>query len=106
MMLSNSALWRAVDQLITLGLPAVIVGGGGYNPWTVTRYWAGLWGRISGQVFPDQLPDAAQALLRGMECDLVDDEDVDSEWFTTIADRPYPGRVRDPIKLLTESVAP
>ena len=106
MMLSNRALWHAVEQLIALGLPTVIVGGGGYNPWTVTRYWAGMWGRISGQVFPDPLPDAAVALLSGMDCDLVDEEDVDPAWCTTIADRPYPGPVRDPIKTLAESVAP
>ena len=41
------------------GLPTVILGGGGYNPWTVTRYWAGMWGRISGQAFPERLPDEA-----------------------------------------------
>jgi acetoin utilization protein AcuC len=37
MMLSNGALWRAVDQLLALGLPTVILGGGGYNPWTRRR---------------------------------------------------------------------
>ena len=106
MMLTNQALWRAVEQLIAPGRPTVIVGGGGYNPWTVTRYWAGMWGRISGQVFPDHLPDGAVALLSGMDCDLVDEEDVDPAWYTTIEDLPHPGPVRDPIKSLAESVAP
>jgi len=104
MKLSNVALWRTVEQLLALGLPTVIVGGGGYNPWTVTRYWAGLWGRISGQDIPERLPDAAIELLRGMECDLIDDEDVDRAWLTTMADCPYPGEVRDSIKLLAESI--
>lgn len=38
MQLSNAALWDAVDDLIALGKPTVVVGGGGYNPWTVARY--------------------------------------------------------------------
>jgi len=49
-----------------LDQPTVILGGGGYNPWTVTRYWAGLWGRLSDQEFPQRLPDQALALLRGV----------------------------------------
>ena len=104
MMLSNVALWRTVEQLIALGLPTVIVGGGGYNPWTVTRYWAGLWGRISGQEIPTQLPPAAVELLGSMECDLVDEEDLDQAWLTTMADSPYPGPVRDSIKSLIETL--
>jgi acetoin utilization protein AcuC len=104
MMLSNVALWQAVDRLLELGLPTVIVGGGGYNPWTVTRYWAGLWGRISGQPLPDQLPLQAVELLDGMECDLVDEEDLDARWFDSIADSPNPGTVRDSVKSLAGSI--
>jgi acetoin utilization protein AcuC len=104
MMLSNVALWRAVGKLLELELPTVVVGGGGYNPWTVTRYWTGLWGRISGQAIPEELPQQAVDLLRGMECDLVDDEDVDVRWLSTIADIPDPGPVRERIKLLVSGI--
>jgi acetoin utilization protein AcuC len=103
MMLSNVTLWQAVEDLIDLDLPTVIVGGGGYNPWTVTRYWAGLWGRINGQKIPDRLPDAAVDLLREMECDLVDEEDIEPCWLTTMADNPYAGSVRDSIKSLVRT---
>ncbi len=106
MMLSNGTLWDAVDRLVAFDVPTVIVGGGGYNPWTLTRYWTGLWGRIAGQEFPEQLPPAAIELLHAMECDLVDDEDVDAAWFTTMADSPYPGPVRDSIKSLADSIVP
>jgi acetoin utilization protein AcuC len=100
MELSNVALWAAVDELIARGLPTVILGGGGYNPWTVTRYWAGMWGRITGQAFPERLSDEATAYLASMECDLIDEDDVLDEWLTTIADSPNPGPVRDEIRSL------
>jgi acetoin utilization protein AcuC len=100
MALSNVALWDAVDRLTEKGLPTVILGGGGYNPWTVTRYWAGMWGRISGQPFPERLPAAATEYLRAMECDLIDDDEVDEVWLTTLADSPYPGPIRDEIRSL------
>ena len=105
MMMSNVALLQAVDQLLGLDLPTVIVGGGGYNPWTVTRYWTGLWGRISGQEIPDSLPQRAIELLHGMECDLVDEEDVDVSWYNTLADTPNPGPVRESVKSLVKGIS-
>jgi acetoin utilization protein AcuC len=100
MELSNVVLWDAVDRLIAIGLPTVILGGGGYNPWTVTRYWAGMWGRISGREFPDRLPDEAIDYLSGMECDLIDEDEVQEAWLTTLADVPNRGPVRDAIRSL------
>ena len=104
MNLSNETLWHAVAQLLAMGKPMVIVGGGGYNPWTVTRYWTGLWGRLTDQAFPETLPPAVLELLRGMECDLVDDEDIDEAWLTSIADCPNAGTVRDSIKSVAREV--
>jgi len=104
MMLSNVALWDTVLQLTSLGVPTVILGGGGYNPWTVSRYWAGMWGKVNGLELPDRLPDAASELLRGMECDLIDDEGVDEAWLTTMADSPYPGPIRGVVKSLASMV--
>jgi hypothetical protein len=63
-----------------------------------------LWGRISGQPLPDQLPQQAVELLDGMECDLVDEEDLDARWFDSIADSPNPGTVRDSVKSLAGSI--
>ncbi|MBT8100341.1 MAG: acetoin utilization protein AcuC [Gammaproteobacteria bacterium] len=94
MQLSNLALWDTVDELIAIGVPTVVVGGGGYNPWTVARYWAGLWGRIAGFEVPRELPESALELLGSMACDLIDDEDVETAWLTTIADTRNPGPVR------------
>ncbi|MDJ0813431.1 MAG: acetoin utilization protein AcuC [Woeseiaceae bacterium] len=100
MALSNVALWDTVDRLLEFDVPAVVLGGGGYNPWTVCRYWAGLWGRLAGQAMPEKLPAGAVEMLTRMECDLVDDEDVDPRWLTTLVDTPYDGPVRPEIESL------
>ena len=100
MELSNVALWDAVDGLIGMGLPTVILGGGGYNPWTLTRYWAGMWGRICRREFPERLPEAATDYLSAMECDLIDEDEVQDAWLTTLADSPNRGPVRDAIRSL------
>ena len=104
MNLSNVSLWRTVEALLALGVPTVVLGGGGYNPWTLTRYWAGLWATMKGEALPAELPPDARALLESMECDLVDDEDRDPRWLGTMADTPYSGPVRDSIKYLAASV--
>ena len=104
MELSNVALWDAVERLVAFGVPTVVLGGGGYNPWTLARYWAGLWGRLSGHDIPDGLPQPATELLEGLVCDLIDEEDVDPRWLTTMADSPYPGRVRDALQSIIGAV--
>jgi acetoin utilization protein AcuC len=50
--LSNVALWDAVERVIGDTCPAVVLGGGGYNPWTLARCWTGLWGRLAGHAIP------------------------------------------------------
>lgn len=104
MKLTNVALWDAIERLIALDMTTIVLGGGGYNPWTVTRYWAGMWGRITGREVPTSLPAEARALLSRMECDLIDEEDVEEQWLTTMADTPYPGTVRDEIRSLVSDV--
>lgn len=100
MALSNVALWDAVEEAVALAPIAVVLGGGGYNPWTLARYWTGLWARLSGRAIPADLPPAARDVLARLSCDLVDDEDQRPEWFTTLADAPRAGVVRDAIVAL------
>ncbi len=104
MALSNLALWRAVEQLTALSPRAVVLGGGGYNPWTVARCWAGLWGRLRGEPIDAALPAEAQTLLRGLESDLIDEDEVEGAWLTTLADRPNYGAVRSEVTTAAAAV--
>ena len=97
MMLSNVALWRAAEACVARSGQAVILGGGGYNPWTTARLWAGLWGRLRGEELPSALPDKAQAVLAKLECDLIDAEDREAGWLTTLADSLNIGPIRPAI---------
>jgi acetoin utilization protein AcuC len=100
MALSNVALWSAVERVVGMAAPAVVLGGGGYNPWTLARCWTGLWGRLSGFEIPATLPVVAQRMLADLRCDLVDDEDVRAEWLTTLFDSPNVGPVRASVRAL------
>ncbi len=102
MALTNVALWDTVAALAAAAPAAVVLGGGGYNPWTVIRYWTGLWGRLSDREVPRVLPVEVRAMLASLQCDLVDDEDVRPAWRTTLADAPCDAPVRDEIRALRD----
>ncbi|MCG8560573.1 MAG: hypothetical protein MI824_12295 [Hyphomicrobiales bacterium] len=102
--LSNGALWEAVLALTGLAGAAVVLGGGGYNPWTVARCWSGLWGRLAGHPIPATLPAEATQMLAGLACDLVDDEEMDPHWLTTLEDARNEGAVRAEIEALARAV--
>lgn len=103
--LSNQALWRAVEALVERAPAAVVLGGGGYNPWTVARCWAGLWGRLSGRGIPAELPEAAQQVLKDLHCELLDEEMLEESWTRTLADAPRAGPVRAEITDLAARAA-
>jgi acetoin utilization protein AcuC len=102
MALSNVALWDVVARLVAVAPHAVVLGGGGYNPWTVARYWTGIWGRLSRRAIPRRLPEVASEVLRGLACDLVDDEDIDPSWIATLADEGTNACVRQDVLALRD----
>lgn len=103
--LSNVALWKAVDQLVALAPVAIVLGGGGYNPWTLARCWTGLWGKLSGRRMPSSLPQSARRILEGLSCDLVDEEAIDPLWLKSLADPPRRGMLRKSVADLTAGPA-
>jgi len=102
MALTNVALWDAIERIVAVVPRAVVLGGGGYNPWTLARYWTGIWARLSRRAIPERLPELASELLRGLSCDLIDDEDIDPRWSTTLADARTHDRVRDEVRTLRD----
>lgn len=105
MQLHNTTLWDAVDAVRARVPHVAILGGGGYNPWTTVRLWAGLWGRLVGEALPDVLPLAAATVLEGLTCDLVDDEERRPKWTTRLTDPQTGGLVRLEIRDLATRLA-
>ena len=101
MSLSNRALWSAVKALVAEAPGSVALGGGGYNPWTVARCWAGLWGVLNGFPMLEKLGPESIRRLEALDCDLVDEEDRDPRWLTTLADEPQEGSARPAPAALT-----
>jgi acetoin utilization protein AcuC len=94
--LSNVALWRAIARLLPLASKRLVLGGGGYNPWSVGRCWTGIWGLLNGYEAPARLPDAAESVLRALTWNRREGRDPPDHWFTTRADaEPVPRPVRD-----------
>ncbi len=94
--LSNNAHRAVVAAVMGLAPRLIVLGGGGYNPWSVARCWAGVWGVLAGHAMPDRLPPAAEAVLRGLSAHRARAawRDPPDHWFTTLADAPRPGVVR------------
>ncbi|MFV3078017.1 acetoin utilization protein AcuC [Niveispirillum fermenti] len=103
--LSNRALWRAVGDLVGLAPRTVVVGGGGYNPWSVGRAWAGIWAVLNG-IDPAQadLTPAAAAVLKGLTWDRRQGRNPPARWFDGLADAPHEGPVRDDVRHAAASV--
>jgi acetoin utilization protein AcuC len=102
--LSNQAIWRAVDRLRSLAPRLLVLGGGGYNPWSVARCWTGIWGLLNGVDIPAQLPPAAEAVLRALTWARSQGRNPPAHWFTTLADAPRPGAIRPELRALIRPV--
>jgi acetoin utilization protein AcuC len=101
--LSNGGLWRALGAVKELAPRLLVLGGGGYNPWSVARCWAGNWALLADQAIPDRLPAAAEDILRHLTWSRSAGRNPPEHWFTTLADPPRSGpigeRVRDLARL-------
>ncbi|MDB5407244.1 MAG: acetoin utilization protein [Rhodospirillales bacterium] len=95
--LSNAALWRALAAIAKRAPRLLVLGGGGYNPWSVARCWAGNWAVLNGIEMPRVLPPGAEAVLRGLSWSRSAGRNPPEHWFTTLADAPRDGEVRPEI---------
>jgi acetoin utilization protein AcuC len=97
--LSNNAHRAVVAALRPLAPRLIVLGGGGYNPWSVARLWTGVWGVLAGREIPDRLPGAAEAVLRDLRWPGARAGKAPPEpWFITLRDPPREGPVRAEIR--------
>ncbi len=93
---SNQAHWKIVKALQPMAPRYLVLGGGGYNPWSVGRCWTGVWATMNGYEVPEVLPNKAQAVLRALRWEGQRRVKVPpEEWLTTLADIPRPLQVSD-----------
>ncbi len=98
--LSNNALWSVVRALRSVAPRLLVLGGGGYNPWTVGRCWAGIWAILNDLELPPPGEPCGEAaeVLSGLSWSRSRGRSPDTAWLTTITDQPRPGPVRDIIR--------
>ncbi|MGL4239193.1 acetoin utilization protein AcuC [Tabrizicola sp.] len=96
--LSNRAYLEALSVLRPLSPRFLVLGGGGYNPWSVGRLWTAIWGLLSGRELPDHLPGPAKAVLSALSWGGGGRPDPAPEMLTTLLDPPREGPVRADIR--------
>lgn len=98
--LSNNSYWWAIDSVRRMAPRLVVVGGGGYNPYTVGRCWAGIWATLNDIDIPDRLGPAAESVLRGLVYNRSAGRNPPEHWCTTLRDHPREGPVRGEVRRL------
>lgn len=86
---TNGAYLRVLRHVMSVAPRLLVLGGGGYNPYSVGRLWTALWGTLSGREMPARLPPGAEAVLRAIPWEghrLA--RDKPGHWFTTLLDAP------------------
>lgn len=96
--LSNRAHLSVLKALRPLAPRLIVTGGGGYNPWTVGRLWAAIWGVLSGQELPDRLPPDAVAVLAALDWQGGGRPPPAPALLTTLVDAPRDGPLRPQIR--------
>jgi acetoin utilization protein AcuC len=96
--LSNRAYLEVVAALGPLSPRFLVLGGGGYNPWSVGRLWTLIWALLTGAEVPDRLAPDAEAVLRGLGWGGGGRPPPEAHMLTTLLDAPREGSVRADIR--------
>ena len=102
--LSNGALWHAVAASIDLAPAALVLGGGGYNPWSVARCWTGVWAALCGHDIPTHMPPKGEAVLRDLTWHRAAGRNPPQHWFDTLADQANRGDVRAAVRAAVAAI--
>lgn len=99
LMLSNNAHVEVVRALMGMAPRLMVLGGGGYNPWSVGRCWTRVWGALNDLDAPERLSEDAEQILRNLRFDGNSrGRNPPEHWFTTLADQPKEGPIRNKIR--------
>ena len=101
--LSNQVLWKILTMLLEQSQRVILTGGGGYNPWTVSRLWTGFWALMSGRSIPENLPSEAISLLKSLSWQR---QTMPKErLLNSILDIPQEGQLRNEVSDLVEKIS-
>ena len=96
--LSNNAHAEIAKSLAQLAPRLIVLGGGGYNPWSVARCWTRVWGALNGWEVDGPLPDAATEVLEALRWSRrAAGRNPPKAWRNTLNDAPREGPVRSNI---------
>ena len=98
--LSNNAHAEFIAAVMHAAPRFILLGGGGYNPWTVARCWARGWAVLNRLPVPARLPEPAEAVLRALSFHRAAGRNPPEHWFTTLADEPREGPIRPEVAAL------
>ena len=96
--LSNNAHIAYAAALRPMSPRFLVLGGGGYNPWSVGRCWTSVWATLNGFDIPDVLPDPAQTVLRALTWDKKRFIAPPEDWVTTLRDIPRGGPINAEVR--------
>jgi len=109
--LSRLCLSNRPHRAIALALRALaprllVLGGGGYNPWSAGRLWTGVWAALAGAAIPDRLPPEAEAVLRALSWSgYFAPRHPPDHWFTTLTDPPRNGAINPEVRQRVAALA-
>ncbi|MCV6596233.1 MAG: acetoin utilization protein AcuC [Mangrovicoccus sp.] len=98
LMLSNNAHIAVLRGIWGLSPRLLVLGGGGYNPWSVGRLWTRLWGEMNGYEIPPHLPAKAREVLGALGQNLFRQRSApEPYWYDSLIDPPREGPIRPEI---------
>lgn len=92
--LSNNAHRAVLAAIRPMAPRLLLLGGGGYNPWSVGRLWTALWADLAGHAVPDPLPEPARAILAALSWGGGGRPPPAPNLLTHLTDAPRPGPIR------------
>ena len=85
---SLQGYWQAIETILGLRLPTMILGGGGYNPYITAKAWSGIWCLLRNiSPYQKSLNERSQELLKGLDWFHRLGRNPPESWFTHLYDQ-------------------